>query len=98
MLEWLFGERLEDDEQRTGLHQALRVALVMPLLYAFGILVLDSAAFSVLAGFGSFAALAMADFTGPWYSRLTALGVLAVAGIAVLAAGGWLARRSLTRS
>src|SRR4051794_33283439 len=87
MLEWLFGERLTDDADRTALHRALRVALVMPLLYAFGILVLGNAHFSLLAGFGTFAALAMSDFTGPWYSRLTALGVLAVAGAVLIAIG-----------
>jgi uncharacterized membrane protein YccC len=90
MIEWLFGERLHDDEERSTLHQALRVALVMPALYAFGILVAQSPAFSLLAGFGAFAALAMADFTGPWYSRLPALGVLAVAGAAFIALGTWL--------
>jgi uncharacterized membrane protein YccC len=85
--ERLFGERLADDEQRNGLHQALRVAIVMPLMYALGNLVLHSAPFALLAGFGSFAALAMADFTGPARSRLAALAALAVTGSVLVAIG-----------
>ena len=86
-LERLFGERLHDDEQRNGLHQALRVAIVMPFMYAIGTLVLQSPAFSLLAGFGAFAALAMADFMGPARSRLVALAALAVTGSVLVAIG-----------
>ena len=49
--ERVFGERLRDDEQRNGLHQALRVAIVMPLMYAFSTLVLQSPPFALMAGF-----------------------------------------------
>ncbi len=86
-LERLFGERLHDDEQRNGLHQALRVAIVMPIMYALGTLVLQSPPFSLLAGFGAFAALAMADFMGPARSRLAALAALAVMGSVLVAIG-----------
>ena len=85
--ERVFGERLHDDEQRNGLHQALRVALVMPLMYAFSTLVLQNPPFALLAGFGCFAALAMADFMGPARSRLAALAVLAVTGSVLVAIG-----------
>lgn len=86
-MEWLFGERLRDDEERSGLHLALRVALVMPSLYAFGFLVLDDADFALLAGFGSFAALAIADFMGPARARLLAIAGLASAGCVLIAIG-----------
>lgn len=85
--ERVFGERLHDDEQRNTLHQALRVAIVMPLMYALGTLVLQSPPFALLAGFGSFAALAMADFMGPARSRLAALAILALAGSVLIAIG-----------
>jgi uncharacterized membrane protein YccC len=86
MFEWLFGERLGDDD-RTGLHRALRVALVMPALYAFGVITLGNRDFALLAAFGSFAALAMADFMGPARSRLVAMAVLTVVGVALVALG-----------
>jgi hypothetical protein len=85
--EHLFGERVHDDEQRNGLHQALRVAIVMPLMYALATVVLQSPPFALMAGFGSFAALAMADFMGPARSRLAALAALAVAGSVLVAIG-----------
>jgi uncharacterized membrane protein YccC len=85
--EHLFGERVHDDEQRNGLHQALRVAIVMPLMYALAIVVLQSPPFALMAGFGSFAALAMADFMGPARSRLAALAALAVAGSVLVVIG-----------
>ena len=85
--ERLFGERLHDDEQRNGLHLALRVAIVMPLMYALSNLVLQSPPFALLAGFGAFAALAMADFMGPARSRLAALAALAVTGSVLVAIG-----------
>ena len=86
-MEWLFGERLHDDDQRSGLHQALRVAIVMPALYALALVVLRNADFALLAGFGSFASLAMADFMGPARSRLLALAVLAAVGTVLIAIG-----------
>ena len=60
------------DPDRTILHRALRVAIVMPLLFAFGLLVLHDRQFALIAAFGSFSALAMADFMGPRRSRLLA--------------------------
>ncbi|MFO1415055.1 MAG: FUSC family protein [Burkholderiales bacterium] len=86
MLEWLFGERLTDAD-RSGLHRALRVALVMPTLYAVGVLVRGDRDFALLAAFGAFAALAMADFMGPTRSRLRAMAGLTVVGALLVAAG-----------
>lgn len=82
------------DPGRTVLHRALRVALVTPLLFAFGLLVLRDGQFALLACFGSFAALAMADFTGPRVSRLRAYGALGALGV-VLVSGGTLLSQTL---
>ncbi len=75
------------DPDRTVLHRALRVAIVTPALFAFGLLVLHDGQFALLACFGSFAALAMADFTGPRGSRLRAYGALGALGLALVTAG-----------
>lgn len=75
------------DPDRTVLHRALRVALVTPALFAFGMLVLRDGQFALLACFGSFAALAMADFTGPRMSRLRAYGALGVLGVMLVSVG-----------
>lgn len=75
------------DPDRTVLHRASRVALVTPALFAFGLLVLRDAQFALLACFGSFAALAMADFTGPRGSRLRAYAALGTLGVVLVTAG-----------
>lgn len=75
------------DPDRTILHRALRVAIVTPALFAVGLLLLHDAQFALLACFGSFAALAMADFTGPWDSRLRAYGALGALGVGLVTLG-----------
>lgn len=75
------------DPDRTILHRALRVALVTPLVFALGMLVLRDGQFALVACFGSFAALAMADFTGPRASRLRAYLALGVLGLVLVALG-----------
>ncbi|MCC6193989.1 MAG: FUSC family protein [Burkholderiales bacterium] len=75
------------DPDRTILHRALRVAIVLPPLLWFGLHVLHDTQFALVAAFGSFAALGMADFTGPRRSRLVAYLVLAAFGTAFVAIG-----------
>ena len=76
MLSWL-RQRLHDPD-RSIFHRALRVAIVLPLLFAFGLHVLHDPQFALVAAFGSFSALGMADFMGPRRSRLVAHLGLAV--------------------
>ncbi len=75
------------DPDYTVLHRALRVAIVTPLLFAFGMLVLKDGEFSLLAAFGSFSAMAMADFMGPARSRLNAYISLGLTGIVLVGLG-----------
>lgn len=75
------------DRDRTILHRAVRVAIVLPPLLGLGLHVLSDPQFALVAAFGSFAALAMADFTGPVRSRLLAYAVLAVGGALMVALG-----------
>jgi len=75
------------DPDRTILHRALRVAIVLPALLWLGLSVLHDTQFALVAAFGSFAALAMADFTGPTRSRLMAHLVLAILGALLVALG-----------
>lgn len=79
-------DRLHDPD-RTVLHRALRVAIVMPLLFALGLKVLGNGQFALVAAFGSFSAMAMADFTGPSRSRLSAYLGLGLVGIGLVALG-----------
>jgi uncharacterized membrane protein YccC len=78
---------LPHDPDRTVLHRALRVALVMPPLFAVGLHVVGSQQFALLAAFGAFATLAMADFTGPRGSRLAAYLALALVGSGLIVVG-----------
>jgi len=75
------------DPDRTVLHRAIRVAIVLPSLLWVGLHVLHDSQFALVAAFGSFAALAMADFMGPTRSRLVSHAVLAMAGAALVALG-----------
>jgi hypothetical protein len=69
------------------LHRALRVALVLPLLFAFGLHGLANPQFALFAAIGSFSALAMADFIGPHRSRLIAYLVLTLLGSVMIVVG-----------
>ncbi len=75
------------DPDRTVLHRALRVAIVMPLVFAFGLKVLGDGQFALLAAFGAFCAMAMADFTGPPRSRLYAYVGLGLVGTLLVVVG-----------
>src|SRR5262245_52674441 len=84
------AQRLKDPD-RTILHRALRVAIVLPILFWVGVHVLHDPQFALVAAFGSFAALGMADFTGPSASRLLAHLVLALFGTVLVVLGTLLA-------
>ena len=75
------------DPDRTIFHRGVRIAIVLPLLFAFGLLVLHDPQFALVAAFGSFSALGMADFMGPRGSRLLAHLGLGLVGIVLVAAG-----------
>ncbi|MFO1312779.1 MAG: FUSC family protein [Burkholderiales bacterium] len=75
------------DPGRAVLHRAVRVALVLPPLLWIGLHLLHDPQFALVACFGSFAALAMADFMGPARSRLLAHVVLALAGALLVTFG-----------
>ncbi len=75
------------DPGRAILHRAVRVALVLPPLLWVALHVLHDSQFALVAAFGSFAALAMADFMGPARSRLLAHVGLAVVGALFVALG-----------
>jgi uncharacterized membrane protein YccC len=76
-----------NDPDRTVLHRAVRVAIVLPVLLWIGLRVLHDTQFALVAAFGAFAALAMADFMGPPRSRLVSHLVLAAAGAVFVALG-----------
>ncbi len=79
--------KLLHDPDRSVLHRALRVALVMPAVFAFGLHGLANPQFALLAAFGSFATMAMADFIGPRRSRFVAYIVLMILGNLLIAIG-----------
>src|SRR5262245_41701596 len=79
-------DRLHDSD-RTVLHRSIRVAVVMPLMFALGLVVLKDAQFALFAAFGSFCAMAFADFTGPTRSRLYAHLGLGLVGVVLAALG-----------
>jgi len=78
---------LTNDPDRTALHRSLRVALVMPVLFAFGLQGLESPQFALLGAFGAFSTMAMADFMGPFRSRLVAYLVLMLVGCLLIVIG-----------
>ncbi|MCG6861440.1 MAG: hypothetical protein LJE70_09235, partial [Chromatiaceae bacterium] len=78
---------LAHDPDRTALHRSLRVGLVMPVLFAFGLHGLENPQLALLAAFGAFSTMAMADFIGPHRSRLVAYLVLMLVGSALIVIG-----------
>jgi len=75
------------DADHTVLHRALRVALVLPLVFAFGLHGLSNPQLALFAAIGAFSTLAMADFVGPNRSRLVAYLVLMLLGGAMIVVG-----------
>jgi uncharacterized membrane protein YccC len=75
------------DPDRTVLHRALRVALVLPLTFAYGLHGLANPQLALFAAIGSFSTLAMADFVGPHRSRFVAYLVLTLLGSVMIVVG-----------
>src|SRR6266496_1077600 len=75
------------DPGLTALRHAARAAIVMPAVFAFADKVIGNPQTAVLAAFGSFAMLVLADFAGPMRSRFIAFLGLAGAGVVNIVLG-----------
>ncbi|WP_426622978.1 hypothetical protein ACPPVW_09995 [Leifsonia sp. McL0607] len=75
------------DPDFAALRRAGRAAIVMPLLFAFGSLVIRSPDAATFAAFGSFAMLLLVDVSGPLVDRVQAQVGLAVAGAVLVCVG-----------
>ena len=80
-LSWL---RRHDPGLRA-LRRAARVAIVMPLLFAFGARVVQDADVATFAAFGSFALLLLVDLNGSRAERVQGVAWLAVLGALLVA-------------
>ena len=70
------------DQGLSAFRRALRAAIVLPAVFAFGDKVLDNPTLAIFAAFGMFAMMLFVDFTGPMRERLQSLlGVGVVGGI-----------------
>jgi len=78
-LSWLSWLRRRDPGLRA-LRRAARVAIVMPLLFAFGSQVVRNADVATFAAFGSFALLLLVDVNGSRAERVQGIAWLAVVG------------------
>jgi uncharacterized membrane protein YccC len=70
-----------------AVRRAVRVAVVMPAVFAFAIEVIGDPTVSVYAAIGSFALLLLVEFGGPMRERLEAQVLLIVAGAGLVAIG-----------
>lgn len=75
------------DPGYSALRRAGRAAIVMPLLFALGTLVIGNADVAIFSAFGSFAMLLFVDFGGPLRDRAQAQAALAVAGAVLVSLG-----------
>jgi uncharacterized membrane protein YccC len=93
LLRWL----ARHDPGYLALRRAARTAIGMPSLFALCVEVFHNAEMATFAGFGSFALLLLADFSGPMYQRLQSQLALVLTGavficVGTLASGAvWLA-------
>jgi uncharacterized membrane protein YccC len=67
--------------------RAIRAAVVVPLNFAIGSVVIGNAQVATLAAFGSFALLLFVEFPGNRASRAAAYGMLAVTGVVFITLG-----------
>jgi uncharacterized membrane protein YccC len=72
---------------RAALKSAARAAIVMPAVFAFADNVIAQPQTTIFSAFGSFAVLVLADFSGPWRSRLAAYLALAATGAVLISLG-----------
>lgn len=73
--------------QTELLHKAIRATIVMPVAFAFCLLVLDNPTMAPFAAFGSFSSCVFADFGGPLRERLQAYGLLLLVTSLLVVAG-----------
>jgi uncharacterized membrane protein YccC len=89
------------DPDLGALRRAGRIAIVMPILFAFGFYVVGNADYALFAAFGSFAMLLFVGFGGTLRERLQAQTALIIAGAVfvslgtLLAAPSWLGALSM---
>ena len=81
------------DPHLFALKRATRLAVVMPLNFAIGSVVIGSAEVATLAAFGSFALLLFVEFPGNRASRASAYGLLAGLGAVLITLGTLLSRQ-----
>jgi uncharacterized membrane protein YccC len=75
------------DPHRLILRRALRVAVVVPIVFALVGFGLDRTSMATFAAFGSFAMLGLTDLGGPLWRRAAGYAGITVAGGALIAVG-----------
>ena len=68
-------------------HRAVRAAVVVPVVFALGSVVIADAQLATFGAFGSFALLLFVDFPGSRGSRLAAYLMLGVTGVVLISVG-----------
>ncbi len=72
---------------RTALRRAARAATVLPAVFAFADKVIGNPTTALFAAFGSFALLVLAQFSGPWRTRVLAYLALGCTGAVFITLG-----------
>ena len=72
---------------RTALRRAGRAAIVLPAVFAFADKVIGNPTTALFAAFGSFALLVLAQFSGPWRTRVLAYLALGSTGAVFITLG-----------
>ena len=72
---------------RTALRRAGRAAIVLPAVFAFVDKVIGNPTTALFAAFGSFALLVLAQFSGPWRTRVLAYLALGCTGAVFITLG-----------
>jgi uncharacterized membrane protein YccC len=72
---------------RTALRRAARAAIVLPAVFAFADKVIGNPTTALFGAFGSFALLVLAQFSGPWRTRVLAYLALGCTGVVFITLG-----------
>jgi uncharacterized membrane protein YccC len=80
------------DPHYAALKRAIRAAVVIPICFAIGSVVIGGAQVATLAAFGSFALLLFVEFPGNRSARAAAYGALALAGAVLITLGTLLSK------
>jgi uncharacterized membrane protein YccC len=72
---------------RTALRRAGRAAIVLPAVFAFADEVIGNPTMALFGAFGSFALLVLAQFSGPWRTRVIAYVALGCTGVVFITLG-----------